>query len=200
MRKGTLFSLPLAITVACGISAFGQASNTTNDNVASLSSASDRQRQAITDSVMENRRNIADSLIGDLESPDMDVRFYACAMLGDLRYSDATPALAKIITLEDSKVFSRTYFRLPLWGTYPAEDALIRIGNDSLGPLEENLATSDDPQVQKLSLDALQQVERDPDVARAELRRAIAHEPNAAKKHHLVIALSKIGHQKLKLG
>ena len=100
----------------------------------------------------------------------------------------------------DKTVFTRSYFHLPLWGTLLAEGALIQIGNEALGPLEENLATSDDPQVQKLSLDAIQRIENDPDVARAELRRAIAHEPNATRRHRLEVALREIGRQKPIIG
>ena len=97
-------------------------------------------------------------VFGLLKSPTAsnDTKCAAAYILGRERLAEGVPVLVANMLLHapiqlDSK--------LPLWGEYPAVQALANIGTPAVGPMLQNLRSSDDAKTRELSLRVLRVVE-----------------------------------------
>jgi len=150
------------------------------------------EQKTLAEEVIEQRLEVTQALILDLSSSNINTRYYVASLLGEYRDMTAVYALNKVIKLEDADYVSRSRFTIWFWGRYPAVDALVSIGDPSLPVLEDNLATSDDPEIRELSLYSIAAVEHSADVTRAELLRIIKLEKNEARKRRLELALHSV--------
>jgi hypothetical protein len=130
-------------------------------------------------------------ILQDLRSSGLN-RCSAAYYLGELRASEAVPALAAHIGLDLTGVLIK---HLPLFGGSPAMDALIKIGCPSIPAVVRNLADSDSGIIRDRSLKVLRAVEGDTEISRLRLRRAMEAEQDPAKKARLLAAADELSAQ-----
>lgn len=159
------------------------------DQLKRLKTFTDDERAAVVRTNDNNLRRIQEALIVEFDSGDTAEKCYAAYLLGDYRFPQAADLLAKNITLEDKVHPAKERGSEWFWDRFPAMEALIKIGNPSLHSVIRNLAESDDVKIRELSLIALCHIERDKDVVRIYLEKALKEEADSQKEARLVAAL-----------
>lgn len=107
-----------------------------------------------------NRSNIEliqslTEFLGEAKTPEAKVR--ACFLLGETRSPRATRALVEHILLQVES--PERYTKTPLWGPYPCQDALAKIGKAAEDVLLETLAGHSGHEVKAAALKVLQRIE-----------------------------------------
>lgn len=113
--------------------------------IESLSKLSPKDRAATVGLIAQHRVLCKEKLLGQLggEAPSNHDRCSVIFLLGYYRLEDAAPALAKMITFESDDKGLRDQ-KLPLWGRYPAAEALTRIGSPATSAVLEQIQNSAD--------------------------------------------------------
>ena len=81
---------------------------------------------------------------------------------------------------------------MPLWGEFPAAEAMEKIGAPSTGPLLELLGATDQPMRRDLALSVLREVDGDESVTEGRLERARDAEKDSSKKQRLESCLGRL--------
>src|ERR1035437_772729 len=122
------------------LNAIGQNAITTNlpPNFAKM--ASYKEMNAALDIVMDLKPNATPEYVSNLvyQIKQNDVldgaKAYSIFLLGELRTTNTT-AIEILIEKIDLKAPRQLALRLPLWGKYPAEEALAKIGKPVVNPI-----------------------------------------------------------------
>ncbi|MDZ4821228.1 MAG: hypothetical protein SGJ20_19885 [Planctomycetota bacterium] len=125
-------------------------------------------------------------LFQSLADENLEVRCAAAFLLGYYRDEDAVHSLGQHLTLEYKS--DRLWKRLPRYGTYPAVEALVRIGKPSVREMLRILETSDDAHERALAARVIYYVEGD-DLARLVVGFAAERQKDPAKKEKLLAAI-----------
>lgn len=126
----------------------------------------DALRQAKTEQEMDrviadfNQSNLnliqnLSSFLNEAKSQESKVR--ACFLLGEIRNPRATRVLLDNLFVEADVPTQNT--RIPLWGRYPCQDALAKIGKPTEHTLLELLSSSASDQAKNAALKILQHIE-----------------------------------------
>ncbi len=100
--------------------------------------------------IAQNRLDLIRTSIGILRSnASKDKMIRACFLLGEYRATEAITDLSNRIALEDK--IKEKLKELPLWGKYPALEALIKIGFSAIPQMIQILETNKDNHIQRLS-------------------------------------------------
>jgi HEAT repeat protein len=91
---------------------------------------------------MQEREKVVESLTRMLVSGSPELKTRACFLLGEYRAFRAVPDLIENLALETSLDDGE---KIPLWGYYPCQEALSKIGRPAERALIAVLASSDDP-------------------------------------------------------
>lgn len=153
-----------------------------------LDNSSEVKRLFLIQSHLRDMQQIQKILLSELDSKDDDLKFFAVYLLGKYRFSEAADKLASMITLQDINPQKSE----KLWRGFPAEDALISIGNPSIPAVIRNLAESDDIKVRKLSLRVIYYIDNDKDIVQLRLQKALKAETNSQKQARLLSALNEL--------
>lgn len=139
------------------------------------------------------QKNINDGLLGILTDANASSLSKCCAAyyLGEFRAPTSVNALAANIKLAfDSTQIPSSH--LPVMRKMPALEALVNIGTPSIPAVIQNLAESDDDQVRKLSLEVLVRIDRDHDISRLRLQKALEADHDAADQARLKSAINAL--------
>jgi hypothetical protein len=114
------------------------------------------------DKAVETSLRAIDAAIADLiqqmkHGHDNEAVLQSAYMLGEMRAKAAVPALLAII---DFKAGRSDDYQIGVlrWKLYPAEEALVKIGNPAVGPITAALATEEDAARRKLMVAVLRDV------------------------------------------
>jgi len=182
-----IFSL---LGVACFVLALGAAplvdkpspGKKMKEILAKLPNASEQEGEQIASQFSTERAELQTQLILQLASPkSKEHQIVVVYLLGLYRMDGAVRDLAKVITLETEL---RKIRRLPLWGRYPAVDALAKIGMRSIPPVIECIEMSEDKLVTELGAKVIKQI-LGRELAEAAVKQAIDKQPNQDKKKKL---------------
>jgi hypothetical protein len=144
------------------------------------------------------------SLIRMLRSePEKEKKIRICYLLGEYKAIEAIWDLAKNITLE-AQVSDET--KLPRWGKYPAQEALIKCGFRSIRYMISNIESSDDKQIQNLSVgviwlvigEGLSNYSDGKEYARMIIQKRINQESDPVKKERLEAAFGYLADHRKK--
>jgi hypothetical protein len=147
-------------------------------------------------SIQEKRSELITYLIRMLRSEtNTEKKIRICYLLGEYRATEAIIDLAKNITLEAQIANEET--KIPKWGKYPAQEALIKCGYSSIRYMISNIASSDDKQVRELSTsviwqiigEGLSRVADGKEYAQMIIEKSINKETDKVKKERLTLAL-----------
>ena len=117
----------------------------------------------------------------------------AALYLGEMHDPGAAEPLARNITLNVDKVLGTYIFGgLPHIWHFEAQRALVKIGLPAIPPVIRNLAESDDKLTRDLSLQTLCEIEKDKDIVRLRLQKALEKEPDKTKQTRLQTALTAL--------
>jgi len=116
----------------------------------------------------------------------------AALYLGEMRASAAAEPLAQNITLNLSKAMANVFIGFPYLGGYEVQRDLVKIGLPAIRPVIRNLAESDDKLTRDLSLQTLCEIEKDKDIVRLRLQKALEKEPDKTKQTRLQTALTAL--------
>jgi hypothetical protein len=122
------------------------------------------------------------------ETPDDETRFTVAYLLGYFRMSEAVPILSKRITLDAGYPDSWAPGGRVPWTQYPVAEALISIGNPSIRAMMDNIRTTDDDNVRKLSVRVIRYIEG-PEIGRVILQRDFEKQTDANSKARLQAAI-----------
>ena len=137
------------------------------------------------------RYEFLDDLIRHLRrEEDVEKKGRICFLLGDYRAHGAVQDLSKHITLK-VHVSGDPWTRIPLWGQYPAREALIKIGVRSTKWMLKNLATSEDAMTREHSVYVLREV-YSPEIAKIVVQKAAEKEADPKRKRNLESALKQM--------
>jgi HEAT repeat protein len=137
----------------------------------------------------EQRVNLIEDLIRQVRSvKDHDKLIRICFLLGEYRATEAVAELASRITLEDKERAKGRLRKLPLWGRYPAQEALVKIGTHATPNMLGILTTSDDELTRQLAAEVVRDV-YGREVARVVIEQALAKQTDAQKRKRLDEAL-----------
>ncbi len=146
--------------------------------------------------IMQNRQNLISNLIGMLRSnPDKEKMIRICYLLGEYR---ATEAVTDLVAHIDLEVEIKGELKEPLmWGLYPAQGALIKIGFSVIPQMIQILETNTDDHIQRLSATVIWEIigrelptmpERK-EIVRIVINNAIKKQSDSLKRKNLENAL-----------
>lgn len=150
---------------------------------------------AATAAVEDRRKTINDAMaILRNEGTDPERKARAIYVLGEFRSVESVSLLKDVVTFSPAMDGpARTEREWGPWGTFPAADALIKIGYDSVPAMIEILESSDALDVRKLSLEVIRGVFRgDLGMVRIVLEHAASAQKEPAKKQRLQLALDAL--------
>ena len=154
--------------------------------------------------IQEKRSELITFLIRMLrKETEKEKKIRICYLLGQYKATEAIRDLSKNITLE-AQVSDAA--RLPIWGKYPAQEALIKCGFRSIRYMISNIETSDDKQIQNLSVkviwlvigEGLSNYSDGKEYARMIIQKRINQESDPVKKARLEAALVYLANPKKK--
>jgi hypothetical protein len=163
------------------------------DRLTELEKLTEKEKITLVRDSNQNLHHIQEILVSKLGSEDMEVKFYAAYLLGAYRFPQAADRLAKDIALED-KVRSREPRHSEwIWDLYPAMEALVKIGNPSIGAVIRNLEESDNAKIRDLSLKVIYHIEkRDKDIVELRLKKVLDAQKDSKRKARLQSALEQL--------
>ena len=150
--------------------------------------------------IQEKRSELITSLIRILRNEtDKEKKIRICYLLGEYRATEAIWDLSKNISLEAQIPDELT--EKPLWLKYPAQEALVKCGNRSIRYMLENIESSDNELIQKLSIEVIWQVMGEgltqvldgKNYARMIIEKRIDEETDSVKKARLQSSLKYLG-------
>jgi hypothetical protein len=157
-----------------------------------LAKLTDKERAALVDNNDKNLQQTQETLIEALRSGDGEVKLYAAYLLGSYRFSKAAESLARNVSLQDKVRPTKARTRQWFWDSYPALEALIKIGSPAIPAVITNLTQNDDAEVRRLSLKALRHIDRDDDIVGLRLQKALDAQLDATAKARLQLALDSL--------
>ncbi|MCK4983618.1 MAG: HEAT repeat domain-containing protein [Victivallaceae bacterium] len=135
------------------------------------------------------RKNLIDSLIRQLRrEKNLKKKIRICFLLGQYRASEATSDLLNIITLKNKDVPEEDT-RFPLWGRYPAFEALGKIGMPSARLILAKLETESNTEAMRFEVILIREL-YGKEIARIVLEKAIAKQKNKRKAENIAKAIS----------
>jgi len=159
------------------------------DVMKKLDSLDDRSRMKLISQVDEQRSELLGVLVNYLDtSPSKNVQAAAIYMIGRHRLSDGVDELMRHIDFQSDEPLRGA---LPLWEKFPSMEALITIGNPSVKPCLELLATDENDLHRTLAVKVIRYVES-ADVALFVLQQAQASEKDVKRKEMLADALDRM--------
>jgi len=123
-------------------------------------------------------------LLSTEKSEEKKVRI--CYILGEHRNPSAIPILINNLLLKSE--IDDPYTKLPLWGPYPAQQALMKIGHKAIPEMIKILKDSNEEKRRELACGVISEV-LTPDIARFRIQRDAEKEPDEQKKANLLSAL-----------
>jgi HEAT repeat protein len=179
--------------VGFGANVFGEnneATATTSISIPKLTSIQEGERLKLLNQLSKDRSNLQTKLLSQLdESNPKEVTFGIAYLLGVYRMDQAVRHLSKYIALKNEQ--SDLVKRLPLYGEYPIVEALIRIGNPAIPAMIENIESSDDENVRKLSARVIRYIDGT-EIANFRLAKRMENESDPIKKARLIAAMESI--------
>lgn len=161
------------------------------DLLAQLDSADDQERMEILGREDERRNKLLTELVYALDTdPSRHVQSGAIYLIGRHRLSPGAEELVRRIDFDTGQP-ERRISPMPLWGQYPAIEALIAIGRPVVPHLMELLGTESSATRRDLAIRVLVGVE-DQDIADLIIRRAQAAEADSGKRAKLKDALARL--------
>ncbi len=159
-----------------------------NDKNAPPVEALDLRRLFYDESLRRDKiiRNLID-ILNDPQSRDY-TKGFAAYQLGVLHATEAVDRLVSNIRLSVPPSGHLTDDESP-WRAAPAAQALISIGTPSIPSVIGNLAASDDPATLEVSLRVLNSIEKDRDIVRSRLQKALADQKDSRRQARLLAAL-----------
>jgi HEAT repeat protein len=180
-----LSSLNLSpLSVAASDTEIAERSN--KEGLGNLKTMKLEDQMTLIEKLSKEKSDLQSVLISQLEpTAPKEAIFNVAYLLGLYRMEKSVGSLSKFISLKNDTLLSD---RESAWGQYPVAEALIKIGHPSIVPMIENLETSDDELVRKLSVQVILYVE-DPEVTKFIIERAIKKQTDEKKQHRLQSAL-----------
>lgn len=131
----------------------------------------------------EERLALIDDLKRSLSGErDLEKQGRLCFLLGEYRADSAVQDLCECMTLELHR--SEEYKRLPLWGQFPAWEALVKIGVPATAAVIDKLAGNDDLLTRFLCVEFLRSVYGD-EIGALLVEKAIEKEGDPRRKGNL---------------
>lgn len=153
-----------------------------------LESMDEQSRTELLSKVDADRSELTSALITQLgSSTSKHVKAASIYLIGRYRLADGVPDLIREIDLEVESPLHAG--REPLWERYPAMEALIAIGQPSIRPTIELLATDKDNLRRELATKVIRYVQGY-EVARFILTQASAAQSDTNRKRNLQDALT----------
>ena len=137
------------------------------------------------------RKTEAQGLARQLGSDKDQVAFAAAYLIGELRLDADIPQLVVHINLETTRRWAPDGDFSPLWGSHPAEEALVKFGSIATPGIIEGIAEGPDARSMGLLVDALQKNMGGPG-AKGALADAANAEPDPVRKGRLVAAMGMV--------
>lgn len=122
-----------------------------------------KEMNAALDAVVELKPMATPEYVSNLvsqikqDNASDEAKVYAIFLLGELRATNTT-AIEILIEKIDLKAPRQLALRLPPWGEYPAEEALIKIGKPVIDPILNHLPTENSELRRQLMCDVLKKV------------------------------------------
>jgi hypothetical protein len=155
-----------------------------------LDTLDDRSRMKLLSEVDEQRNELLGALLKQLgTSSSKQVQAAAIYLIGRNRLSDGTDELIRRIDFDPGTRAQRG--PRPLWEQYPAMEALITIGQPSIKPAVELLATESDDLRRALAVKVVRYV-NGAETAEFILQRAQAASTEAGRRSRLDDALTRL--------
>lgn len=145
------------------LNAIGQNAVTTNLPPDFTKMASYKEMNAALNAVEDSRPTATPEYVSNLvfqikkESASDEARVYAIFLLGKLHATNST-AIEVLIDKIDLKAPHQLALRLPPWGEYPAEEALVTIGKPVVEPILNHLSGETNQLRRQLMCDVLKRV------------------------------------------
>lgn len=172
-----------------------------------MQARTEAELDAAATKIIESRNDVLVSLRSHLvRDPSKEHAVRLAWLLGEMRSVAAVPDLAARIDLE-AKLPPGELTEPLRWGKYPAREALVEIGRAVVPFMIENLATSDDEEVRRLSAETIVSVigrYADVDAATARewatqrLEQAVAEENDDPRRQKLKDALNLLEDERRK--
>jgi len=160
------------------------------DMMKQLDTLDDRSRMELLSQVDEQRSEMLSVLVKHLDtSTSKNVQAAAIYLIGRYRLSDGVNELIRRLDFDSGVRPARG--PEPLYEQYPAVEALITIGQPSIPPMMQLLATDRNDLRRRLAVKVLRYVDG-PDVAEFILRNAQAKETEPARNANLAEALQRL--------
>jgi len=155
-----------------------------------LDTLDERSRIKLVSQVDDQRNQLLNILVKYIDtSPSTNVRAAAIYIIGRHRLSEAAPELIQHIDFDAGE--APRSGSLPLWGRFPAAEALITIGLPSVAPAIELLASDANELRRDLATKVIRYVEGY-DVSKFILDRAFSAETGANRKARLAEAVARL--------
>jgi hypothetical protein len=200
MDRAVRYSLiAIALAVIVGLLAGGQKTRKAGkpmidqqvmELMKKLDTLDDRSRMQLLSEVDEQRNDLLGALLKQLgTSPSKQVQASAIYLIGRNRLADGVEELTRRIDFDPGTPVQRG--PEPLWEKYPAMEALITIGQPSIKPVVELLATESNDLRRNLAVKVVRYVVG-AETAEFILQRAQAASSDAGRRSRLDDALGRL--------
>ena len=147
-------------------------------------------RVQLAEKLSEDRATFEAELLQQLRNPTSpEHRATVMYLIGLYRVEAAAPELAKQLIFKMDQIDPK---RLPIWGTYPAVEALFRIGSHGIPPVLAQIEQSNDDLTIELGAKVVRTVYQQK-IGRLIVDEAIASQPDMNKKMRLRRAKTALG-------
>jgi hypothetical protein len=159
-KRGMRLSRPKAalLVLGCSLCALGAA----REEAKVVQELREAQTEAATDQVVANFNQSRVDLINDLvtllrEAPSAEKKGRVCFLLGEVDNGRSIRPLIENLLVKVSAAEEDT--RIPLWRTYPCQEALARMGKPAEFQLIEILSGSESEQMKAGALNVFREIE-----------------------------------------
>jgi len=190
--KYAIWMLLCGVVVVLGGAALGDKSDPGPDGgsvdaILRLPKMEANGRLGLLEELTKARHNRQEGLIRLLESDvPNEIKCDIAYLLGLDRMEQSVEKLSNVITLEKDQ--SELDKRLPLYGRYPAVQALIRIGNPAVRRMVANIESSDSEKTRELSALVVRQIEG-AEIGKIVLEKAMEKQTDDKKRGRLKAAI-----------
>lgn len=156
-----------------------------------------RERDAALDLVLETKPNATYKYLTGLTDQVNDKtatdggKVYAIFLLGEMRATNAFCVEALIAKIDLNAPQGALHLRLPPWGPFPAEEALIKIGEPVVDPILTYVPVEGNELRRHLMCEVLKRV-AGKEASQAKISQALAAETDPIKKANLEAALREL--------
>jgi hypothetical protein len=136
----------------------------------------------------ERLKLINELIIRLRQERETELKVVTCYLLGEYRATEAVNDLLEVITLQSSIEQDNEVNRLPLWGKYPAHEALIKIGIPAIPLILAKLETESNLLAMRLEVHVVHMV-YGKELAKVVLGQAITLQMDDSKAKRLKLAI-----------